>query len=497
MRVKRVIRCFLSIALYRRPDPQGPQMHKPIYRIIDWFIPAAMLESDSDRLMARTFVMLHLAGPLMGHSVTFFLARTAAGATWQFWVTEGMVAGFFGIPFLLRASGSMRLPAMTSVQMLVGLSLFGSFSFGGISSPLLPWFLIAMVLGFFYLSESIKLVLTGIALQLGLFMATRFFYGQFPTLLPAEDLQMANTFSILAALTYMTILALFYETVMRISLSLEQETIDQRGKLELVREAMEAAELASKRKSIFLAKMSHELRTPLNAVIGYAEMLRENFQDQADASRKMQDLDRIHAAGRHLLALVNNVLDLSSIEANRLELMTEPVNVTSLINEVIATASPLVTKRDNRMIVNMPEDLGTIELDALKVRQSLLNLLSNAAKFTTKGTIMLTVLRRTTGGRDFLSLDVTDNGIGMSEEGLRRIFEDFSQAENDTVSKFGGTGLGLALTKRFCQMMAGTIDVRSERGVGTSFTIQIPIVVSRHDAETTPPAKPGMAGKAA
>jgi signal transduction histidine kinase len=110
---------------------------------------------------------------------------------------------------------------------------------------------------------------------------------------------------------------------------------------------------------------------------------------------------------------------------------------------------------------------------------------------------MLTVLRRTTGGRDFLSLDVTDNGIGMSEEGLRRIFEDFSQAENDTVSKFGGTGLGLALTKRFCQMMAGTIDVRSERGVGTSFTIQIPIVVSRHDAETTPPAKPGMAGKAA
>jgi signal transduction histidine kinase len=132
------------------------------------------------------------------------------------------------------------------------------------------------------------------------------------------------------------------------------------------------------------------------------------------------------------------------------------------------------------------------------VRQSLLNLLSNAAKFTTKGTIMLTVLRRTSGRRDYLTLEVTDNGIGMSEEGLRRIFEDFSQAENDTVSKFGGTGLGLALTKRFCQMMAGTIDVSSERGVGTSFTIQIPIVVSRQaDAKITPPAAPGMAGKAA
>ena len=150
-------------------------MYKPIYRIIDWFIPAAMLESDSDRLMARTFVMLHLAGPLMGHSVTFFLARTAAGSTWQFWVTEAMVAGFFGIPFLLRACGSMRLPAMTSVQMLVGVSLFGSFSFGGISSPLLPWFLIAMVLGFFYLADTITLTLVGVALQLSCFFGARRF----------------------------------------------------------------------------------------------------------------------------------------------------------------------------------------------------------------------------------------------------------------------------------------------------------------------------------
>jgi signal transduction histidine kinase len=425
--------------------------------------------------MARTFVLLHLVGPLMGHSVTFFLAQTVAGESWQWWVTEAMVVSFFGIPFLLKLSGSMRLPAMTSVQMLVGLSLFGSFWFGGISSPLLPWFLIAMVLGFFYLAESIALVLSGIAFQIAIFIGTRFAYGHFPSLLAAEDLRWANTFSILAALAYMTMLSLFYETVMRMRLSLEQETIDQRGKLKLVREAMEAAELASKRKSIFLAKMSHELRTPLNAVIGYAEMLRETFEDRADSSRKTQDLDRIHAAGRHLLALVNNVLDLSSIEANRVELTTEPIDVTILVNEVIATASPLITKRDNRMIVEMPEPLGIIPLDALKVRQCLLNLLSNAAKFTTKGTITLKVLRQPSDKGEQLMLEVADNGIGMTPDGLKRIFQDFGQAEDDTVSQFGGTGLGLALTRRFCQMMGGNIDVRSERGVGTSFTIRIPM----------------------
>ena len=160
------------------------------------------------------------------------------------------------------------------------------------------------------------------------------------------------------------------------------------------------------------------------------------------------------------------------------------MSVRSLIDEVIATASPLIGKRHNRMLVNMPEDVGTLDLDALKVRQSLLNLLSNAAKFTNKGRIVLTVLRRPGEEGDRLILEVTDNGIGIAPENLRRIFDDFSQAEDDTANKFGGTGLGLALTKRLCQMMGGTIAVRSERGVGTSFTIDLPI------AEATAAAVP-------
>ncbi len=452
-------------------------MPKSLYLLTDWFIPAKIRETESDLLMARTFVGLHLIGPLMGQTVTYFLWQTPAGATWQFWATEAVALSFFATPLTLRAFGNLTMAAMISVQMLVCLSLFGSFNFGGISSPFLPWFLIAMVLGFFYLSDAIKLVLAGIAIQLGVFVIARLINGSFPEILALSSLRLANTFSIFAALCYMTLLSLYYETVMRIRMSVEQEMLDQRAKLELLNDAMEAAEAASKRKSIFLAKMSHELRTPLNAVIGYTEILRETFEEDENNAHKTQDLDRIHAAGRHLLALVNDVIDLSSIEANRLELSTEPVDVASLIEEVVATASPLVSKRANRLIVNMPEDLGTVHLDPLKVRQSILNLLSNAAKFTSNGMIMLTVLRKQTEKGHFMVLDVTDNGIGMSPEGLNKIFEQFGQAENDTVTQFGGTGLGLALTKRFCQMMGGSIDVRSERGIGTSFVIQIPIAV--------------------
>lgn len=453
-------------------------MPKSLYLLTDWFIPRNIRETESDLLMARTFVGLHLIGPLMGQTVTYFLWQTPAGTTWQFWATEAVALSFFATPFILRTFGNLPVAAMISVQSLVCLSLFGAFNFGGISSPFLPWFLIAMVLGFFYLSDAIKLVLGGIAIQLSVFIAARVINGAFPEILHLSSLRLANTFSILAALSYMTLLSLYYETVMRIRMSVEQEMIQQQAKLALLSEAMEAAEAASKRKSIFLAKMSHELRTPLNAVIGYTEILRETFEEDDRNAHKTRDLDRIHAAGRHLLALVTDVLDLSSIETNRVDLSIEKVDVAILIEEVVATASPLVSKRANRLIVNMPEDLGMIELDALKVRQSILNLLSNAAKFTSNGTIMLSVLRKQNGKGQFLLLDVTDNGIGMSPEGLNKIFEQFGQAENDTVTHFGGTGLGLALTKRFCQMMGGSIDVRSEQGIGTSFVIQIPITIS-------------------
>ena len=450
-------------------------MYQIVNSTIDRFIPVSLQQDSSDRLAARTFVMLHFLGPPMGQAVTYALGRTSAGGSWQLWVIGSLILSFLAIPILMRLWGDLGLPAFLSVQMLIGLSLFGSFYFGGISSPFLPWFLIALVLGFFYLSERIVPVLIGVALQLATFSALRIWSGDFPSLLDPAMLDDANAISVTAALCYMTLLSLHYETVMHTRMRVESEMNDHRSQLIQLAKAMEAANAASRRKSIFLAKMSHELRTPLNVVIGYTEMLRETCEDDDSMAHKVDDLDRIHAAGRHLLALVNDVIDLSSIEANRLELSTEPIQVSGLIEEVVATATSLVDKRGNRLVIDMPEDLGVVELDPLKVRQSILNLLSNAAKFTTAGTITLSVLRKQAPEGDLLHLQVSDNGIGMGPEALERIFDDFGQAENDTASKFGGTGLGLALTKRFSQMMGGSISVESERGKGASFIIEIPM----------------------
>ena len=445
-----------------------------IGRGIDFFIPEHVRRDQSDLMKIRTFIFLHLMGPAMGQSVMVFLWKASAVVHWQFWLLETAVASFWVVPILTKYSKTLVGPAFASVQVLVFISLFGSFCYGGISSPFLPWSLIALQLGFFYLAERPKLVLGGVAVQLVGFLAARLVMGDFPELVPLASLKTVNLISIIAALVYISLLCIYYETVMRQSAGLEKSMQEHMAQADVLRDAMKKAEQASQQKSIFLAKMSHELRTPLNAVIGYSEMLRDDLEDTPANSQRVDDLDRINAAGRHLLALVTDVLDLSRIESNRQEVTVEPVAVGALVRDVMATAAPLISKKDNRLILQMPTDPGVIATDGLKLRQSLLNLLSNAAKFTSRGRITLSVLKRRQKGEDRLIIEVRDSGIGMTEEGLQKLFKEFSQAEDDTSQKFGGTGLGLALTKRFCTLMGGSITVESKQGQGSSFTIDIP-----------------------
>jgi signal transduction histidine kinase len=233
-------------------------------------------------------------------------------------------------------------------------------------------------------------------------------------------------------------------------------------------------EMASQHKSQFLANMSHELRTPLNAIIGVSEMLRE---DAEVAKQDLEPLDRVLGAGRHLLALINDILDLSKIEAGRMELQLEPFALAPLIDNVIKTIEPLAAKNENRLAVSCDAAIGRLNADQMRLRQALLNLLSNANKFTERGTITVDARQEQANGRDWVTIAVADTGIGMTPDQMGKLFQEFSQASSATASRYGGTGLGLAISRRFCQMMGGDITVESEPGRGSTFTIRLPRIV--------------------
>jgi PAS domain S-box-containing protein len=256
-----------------------------------------------------------------------------------------------------------------------------------------------------------------------------------------------------------------------------RDITERRRAADLSREK-EAAEAANKAKSNFLANMSHELRTPLNAIIGYSEMLQEMASDDGN-DQYLGDLKKIHSAGQHLLELINDVLDISKIEAGKMDLYIESFSLDQTIEEVQAVVDPLAKKNSNQLVIEKPPELGFIRADATKVRQCLLNLLSNACKFTSNGTVRLYALR----DEGWITFEVSDTGIGMTKEQMAKLFRAFQQADSSTTRKFGGTGLGLAISRRFCQIMNGDITVRSEPGQGTTFTMRIPVEVVQQPIE--------------
>ena len=253
--------------------------------------------------------------------------------------------------------------------------------------------------------------------------------------------------------------------------------------VEELRITQRQAEAATRAKSDFLASMSHELRTPLNAIILYSELLQEEAEDEGK-DKSIADLQRIQSAGKHLLDLINGILDLSKIEAGKMGLSLERFEVTEMLNDLLDTVAPLVQKNNNSLTVNCADDVGSLYGDLMKTRQILLNLLSNASKFTKSGSITVDVRRCAVDGVPCVEFAVTDTGVGMTEDQARKVFDAFTQADVTTTRKYGGTGLGLAIVSRFCELMRGSVAVKSRPGEGSRFVVLLPIEMTETPADS-------------
>lgn len=443
-------------------------------KITDWFIPAEVRSSRTDWELARTFVFTHLFGPLIAQPLWIWLLVISPRPDPALVVLAFAICGFWALPFVLRATRNMWLVSLVSFQALAMTSLWGSYHYGGFSSPFLPWLVVSLMLGLFYLSKNAPLVIGLFIIDVTVFMVL--IWARPPAEgIPVEELAVLGWLSIGSATLYITWMALYYAVVVSLRSELEAEAERSREASVELERARAVAEETGRSRSRFFAKMSHELRTPLNAIIGYSEILLEDLEDDPEGDpHHARDVSRINSAGKHLLSLVSSVLDPEEIERDGTRLELGVVRLGELCDDVVANALPMVERQGNRLVVQCPDRGAELFTDGRKLRQTLINLLSNAGKFTSRGIVKLQLEVEEGPGEARLVAVVADTGIGIASEAVSRLFTEYEQADETVSARFGGTGIGLALSRRFCRLLGGDIAVASRPGRGSRFTVTVP-----------------------
>ncbi|HWG80973.1 MAG TPA: HAMP domain-containing sensor histidine kinase [Stellaceae bacterium] len=444
--------------------------------MLDWFMPPALRTSREMQQPARMFLISHIFGPFLGHTITIYLYLLDPHPDYGLWVLAASITAFWAFPLALKLTGAYTALALISVQNLIFAVLWGAYHYGGVSSPFLPWFTVVPLLAFFYLGPAAGprlVVLAMITANLTLFYFVYALGHSFPEHVPLTALAGIGLMSILCAALYVSVMALSYAHIVANQSELEREVQDHRATALELREAMAEAEAAHDAKSGFLAKMSHELRTPLNAVIGYSEMLLEGLATKRGREQQVADLRKINGAGKHLLSLVTDVLDLSKIEAGKMPVYNERFDLDRLVDEIEAICRPLCSTNGNEFIVERGDGLGMVEGDITKLRQAAVNLLSNAANLTKNGRVILTVTREQRRSSDWIIVAIRDTGSWISRGSLPELSRNFHQAEAWPEMKYGGAGLGLSLAQKLCLLMGADLEVESEPGGGSCFTITL------------------------
>lgn len=445
-------------------------------RVIAFFVPSSMTDDPLASKQALMFVASHLLGPFLGISIPLALWVFDPTPGWDILVLAASITSFWAFPLLLRWGVPFPALVFLSITLDNFVILWSCYFHGGVASPTLIWILIVPILAIFYVGDERKLqsyLMAVSALSCLIFILTYLTLDAPPSDVPPKALMGLGVISTLAVLCYVAGMAVYYARIFDASVELEAEVKHRQALSAELRQAVAAANRASAARSQFLVRMSHELRSPINAILGYGQLLKQEAEDIGRVDLFARDVDRILDAGYYLVRLIDKILDLSKIEAGRMQLDARPRNIERLVQDTVERSRAMIEASGNRIELDIAPNLGMATIDEKRLYDILEGLLSNAAQHTRDGVI--TVSCRCNDADGFFYVEVEDTGDGMPPEVLASVFETFATPREAGGGRYGGTGLSLAVNARFCAAMGGRITARSAPGEGSVFTVTLPV----------------------